>query len=306
MTTIAPSTSDDEAKLPQPNEEQAENGEFHDSRRSVAKEQWRNLLEQFVQHQEDQEFPDDQELPDGLQQPSFVRSDSDLSIENAGGQHRSSIITATGTVTGAATVATEQTGTAAELNEMNRDLEDTADNLADLEIEFEAELQAISMGISSAFEQWNSSEHDMMTAASLQGFAPGQQLLTDESIRSEFGTSMRSDIGTSIRSIRQHTRHLNYIKKDMENTFRENVKKQETMRRKSVAGDSQIVAFEEDMVVDAKFNNWFGKVWSVIEELLARRRARREAAQIAAQKAREAAMADRTRVKSFWQLFYEF
>lgn len=294
MTTIAPSpSSSDDAKLPSNAPKEAENSDFHDSRRSVAKEQWRNLLEQFAQHQDDQDIGDELNL-------SFAQSESDLPAENAAGQRAST----TSTVVGAATVATG-IGTAAELNNLNRDLEESAANLADLEIEFTEELQAISMGISSAFDQWNSSEHDMMTAASLQ-FLQGQQVLTDESIRSEFGTSMRSEVGTSIRSIRQHTRHMNHIKRDMENTFRENVKKQENIQRKSVAAEGQIVAIEQDQVVDAKFNNWFGRAWVVIEGMLERRRARREAAQLAAQQAREAALADKSRVKSFWQLFYEF
>ena len=165
MTTVAPSTSGDDSILPpivNNNEAQAVTStttDFKDSRHSVSKEQWRNLLEQFVQHQEDQDFPDE------VAQTSFVRSESDFSAE--GHKHRASATTST--VVGAATVATGA-GTAAELNELNRDLEDTADNLADLEIEFTEELQTISMGISSAFEQWNASEHDMMTVASVQFF----------------------------------------------------------------------------------------------------------------------------------------
>ena len=131
-------------------------------------------------------------------------------------------------------------------------------------------------------------------------------MITDDSIQSEFGTSMRSNVGTSIQSLLQHTRHMNHIKRDMENTFRQSVKQQESIRRKGAAvGEQAIVNIEEDQVVDAKFNNWFVKVWSVIDEMLARRRAQRDAAQFAAQQAREAACADQTKIKSLWQLFYE-
>ena len=123
MTSLAP---------PNTNTNDHDTNSINDSRHTVAKEQWRNLLEQFVAHEEVQE----------LEESCLNATDSgEFSVV---GKRRSSI----------ATVATAA-NTIQQLDELNQDLEHTADNLADLEIEFTEDMQMLHMGFESAFEQWN-------------------------------------------------------------------------------------------------------------------------------------------------------
>lgn len=383
MATTTAATPD---KLPT-----GEEDSLQESRRSVTKEQWKNLLQRLADDDDDDDVPDDDGGLDDDDLDADSNHASGIPWMNATPQRpvRSSVASS---IAGAETITTENgtpvAETDPELNELNRDLDATADNLADLEIEFAEEFKNVAMGLSSVFADWNTSQQDLISASTPH--PPNGALITDESLRSEFGISMRSaDIGTSIRSIKQHSRRMNHLKRDMELSFKQ-LFKQENLRKQNEAAEiaakrqsdasavevpTQIAvldtekeinatevdkesnkatqdpatksgetAVEEEsvqkepietettkqidksegqastqadaaqveeraMVVhdDEKVNFWFGRIWSAIESLLAKRRAHRLARQLEAQRKREAAreaeLNDRSIVKSFWRLF---